>query len=376
MRIASVRATVMRYPDSNDHGEWRLTVIVRVETADGVVGWGEGIAMWPEACRATKLLIDDALGPLLIESGDLTIAEAWRKMRDHCWWYGEGGIACFAYSALDMAIWDIEGKLQGKPLYQLFGGKAREQMPAYAANHVNKATNNDNIAEVVKFRQAGFQGVKLGFGKKGLSNIGRDPRNDVVFIRDLRAAVGPDFDIMVDIGHGVKWDRCTAINTIKEMAEYGIGWVEEPFYPTRIEAHRALKAAVGVPIAMGEREFTVNGYARLIETGVADILGVDPGRAEGISGFLRVDELASRAGLTMNAHAWSTAITSAASLHLSISSPNAKLLELKPFPVSVQTELVDMPITQLDGLISPLERPGLGIEVNEALVEHLDIARS
>jgi L-alanine-DL-glutamate epimerase-like enolase superfamily enzyme len=244
-------------------------------------------------------------------------------------------------------------------------------MPAYACNHVNKATNAENIDEVVGFKKAGFRGVKLGFAKKGLSNIGRDPANDVVFIRDLRSAVGDDFDILVDAGHGVTWDLCTGINTVKRMAEYNIGWIEEPFYPSKIEAHRALKAAVNVPIAMGEREFTVADYARLIETGVADVLGVDPGRVEGISGFLRVDELVGRAGLTINAHAWSTAVTTAASLHLSLASPNARLLELKPFPVSVQTELVDTPIVQKNGSIAALEGPGLGITVNEELVRRL-----
>jgi L-alanine-DL-glutamate epimerase-like enolase superfamily enzyme len=371
MRIESITSTVLRYPDANDHGAWRLTVFVRVETSDGVIGWGEGIAMWPEACRATKLLIDEAFAPLLINAGDVTVAEAWRMMRAHCWWYGEGGIACFAYSALDMALWDIEGRIQGKPLYKLFGGKLREAMPAYACNHVNKATNAENIDEVVGFKEAGFRGVKLGFAKKGLSNIGRDPANDVVFIRDLRKAVGDDFDILVDAGHGVTWDLCTGINTVKRMAEYNIGWIEEPFYPTKIHAHRALKAAVDVPIAMGEREFTVADYARLIESGVADVLGVDPGRVEGISGFLRVDELVGRAGLTINAHAWSTAVTTAASLQLSLASPNARLLELKPFPVSVQTELVDTPIVQKGGSIAALEGPGLGITVNEELVRRL-----
>ena len=373
MRIRSVFATVLRYPEANDHGAWRLTVLSRVETEDGVVGWGEGIAMWPEACRATKLLIDEAFAPLLINAGEITVAEAWRLMRGHCWWYGEGGIACFAYSALDMALWDIEGKIQGKPLYKLFGGKVRESMPAYASIHVNKATNAENIDEVVGFKKAGYRGVKLGFAKKGLSNIGRDPANDVVFVRDLRAAVGDDFEILVDAGHGVTWDLSAGINTVKRMAEYNIGWIEEPFYPSKIEAHRALKAAVNVPVAMGEREFTVTDYARLIETGVADVLGVDPGRVEGISGFLRVDELVGRAGLTINAHAWSTAVTTAASLHLSLASPNARLLELKPFPVSVQTELVDTPIVQRNGSIAALEGPGLGITVNEELVRRLTL---
>lgn len=371
MKIDRVHAWVLRYPDANDHGEWRLTVFARVETGDGVVGWGEGIAMWPEACRATKLLIDEAFGPLLVEAGNITVAEAWEMMRGHCWWYGEGGIACFAYSALDMALWDIEGQLQGKPLYRLLGGKKRETMRAYACNHVNKPTNQDNIDEVVGFKEAGFQGVKLGFGKRGPSNIGRDPANDVVFIRDLRKAVGDDFDILVDAGHGVKWDLCTGINTVRAMAEYGIGWIEEPFYPTRIEAHRALKAAVPIPIAIGERAFTVTDYDRLIATGVVDVLGVDPGRVEGVTGWQQVDRLAGAAGLTMNAHAWSTAVTTAASLHLSLASANTRLLELKPFAVSVQTELVEKPITQRDGVIDPIEAPGLGITVNEELVNRL-----
>jgi L-alanine-DL-glutamate epimerase-like enolase superfamily enzyme len=371
MKIADITSWVLRYPDANDHGEWRLTVFTRVTTTDGVVGWGEGIAMWPEACKATKLLIDEAFAPLLLAAGEITVAQAWKMMRAHCWWYGEGGIACFAYSALDMALWDIDGQIQGKPLWQLFGGKMRDAMPAYACNHVNKATNQDNIDEVVGFKEAGFKGVKLGFGKRGLSNIGRDPKNDIAFIRDLRDAVGPEFDILVDAGHGVTWDLFTAINTVKAMAEYHIGWIEEPFYPTRIEAHKALRAAVPVPVAMGERAFTTTDYGRIIDSGAADVLGVDPGRVEGITGFLKVDEMAGRAGLTMNAHAWSTAVTTAASLHLSIASANTRLMELKPFAVSVQTELVANPIVQTNGLIPAIDAPGLGIEVDQGLVDRL-----
>ena len=371
MKIGQVQSWVLRYPDANDHGEWRLTVLARVETDDGAVGWGEGIAMWPEACRATKLLIDEALGPLLVEAGHLTVSEAWETMRGHCWWYGEGGIACFAYSALDMAIWDIEGRLRSMPLHRLLGGRKRDAMPAYACNHVNKATVRENIEEVAGFKESGYRGVKLGFGKRGLSNIGRDPAGDIAFVRDLRAELGDDFDILVDAGHGVKWDLCTGINVVRAMSEYRIGWIEEPFHPSRIDAHRALRAAVPVPVAMGERAFTVTDYDRLIRSGAADVLGVDPGRAEGVTGFQRIDRLAGAAGLTMNAHAWSTAITTAASLHLSLASENARLLELKPFPVSVQTELVAEPIMQRGGFVAPIEKPGLGIEVDESLVRRL-----
>ena len=374
MRIGAIRSFVIGYPDPNDFLSRRMTVLVRVETTDGVVGWGEGIAMWQEACWATKLIIDGTFGPMLIAAGDTGVRAAWDMFRAHTWWYGEGGIAGFAYSALDIALWDIEGKIQGKPISDLFGGVRHQTLPAYAANHVNKATNEENIAEVVGYRDAGFKGCKLGFGKKGLSNIGRDPENDVAFIRDLRRAVGPDFEIIVDVGNGVKWDRETGIRTVKRMAEYDIGWIEEPFYPSQIEDYRALKDAVpGVAIGTGEREWTVSSYKRLIETGIVDVVGIDPARAEGLTGFRMVDEICGAHGLTINAHAWSTAILTAASLQASFASPNTRLLELKPIPNIALVDLVKTPITHCEGVIRRPPGPGLGIEVDEAVVRRLEV---
>ena len=373
MRVREVRSYVIGYPDPNDSQTRRMTVLVRVETTDGVVGWGEGIAMWPEACRATRLLIDEAFGPLLVAASETSIDSAWQTFRAHAWWYGEGGIACFAYSALDIALWDIEGKLQDKPLHEIFGTR-HAALPAYAANHVNKATLAENVAEVVGFQQRGFRGCKLGFAKKGLSNIGRDPDGDVAFVRDLRSAVGPDFELIVDAGNGVHWDVTTGIATVRRMSEYDIGWIEEPFYPTRIDDYRALKAAVDVPIGTGEREWTVTAYQRLIETGTVDVVGIDPSRAEGITGFRRVDALCSKHGLTINAHAWSTAVLSAASLHLSLASPNARLFELKPFANAATADLVAEPIEQHDGLVKAPRGAGLGIEINEEVVASLSLA--
>ncbi|HEV7247880.1 MAG TPA: mandelate racemase/muconate lactonizing enzyme family protein [Shinella sp.] len=370
MRIRHVRPIVIAYSDPNDFANRRMTTLVRVETTDGVVGWGEGIAMWPEACAATATIID-ALGTMLIEAGEIDVRGAWDRMRAHCWWYGEGGIACFAYSALDMALWDIEGKLQGKPLHALLSDDARASLPAYASSHVNKATIQDCVAEIVGFKEQGFRGVKLGFAKKGLSNIGREPDNDVAFIRALREAVGDGFEIIVDAGNGVKWDAATAISTVRRMAEYDIGWIEEPFYPTLIEDYRALKAAVDVPIGTGEREWTLSGYRRLIETGTVDVLGVDPSRAEGVTGFRMVDALCEANGITVNAHAWSSAILTAASLHLSLASRTARLFELKPFPVVVQSELVEEPIWHVGGDIRAPAGPGLGITVDEAVLSRL-----
>jgi L-alanine-DL-glutamate epimerase-like enolase superfamily enzyme len=136
-----------------------------------------------------------------------------------------------------------------------------------------------------------------------------------------------------------------------------------------------LKSTLSVPIATGEREWTVSGYQRLIETGTVDIVGVDPARAEGISGFRRIDELCGRAKLKINAHAWSTAITTAASLHLALASANSLLFELKPFPVAVQQELVENPISQTEGWVTAPPGPGLGINVREEIVLKYAVSR-
>src|SRR5829696_6559776 len=116
---------ILRYPDANDFSRERMTVLVRAETNDGVVGWGEGIAMWAEACRATAIIISDGFAPLII-GRELDVAEAWNVMKAHSWWYGEGGISGFALSAIDMALWDIAGKKAGKPLHALFGGQRQK----------------------------------------------------------------------------------------------------------------------------------------------------------------------------------------------------------------------------------------------------------
>ena len=371
MRIGNVRTYFIRYPDTNDHDNLRQTLLARVETTDGVVGWGEGIAMWPEACRATATIINDGLAPLLQQAGEVTIAEAWAKMRAHTWWYGEGGIACFAYSALDMALWDIQGKLDGKPLYQMLGGRHHDTLPAYASSHVNRATRALCVEEIVGFRDQGYSGVKFGLGKRGLSKIGDSPDEIVAFVADLRRELGDGYPIVVDIGNGIRWDRDTGVATAQRLADLDIAWLEEPFYPTRLDDYRALKAAVPTPIGSGEREFTVTGYGRLIDSGTVDVLGVDPSRAEGVTGFRAIDALCAAAGITLNAHAWSTAILSAASLHLSLASANTRLFEFKPFPVVVQNDLVDTPILQRDGRATISDRPGLGIEVDETVIDRL-----
>ena len=156
------------------------------------------------------------------------------------------------------------------------------------------------------------------------------------------------------------------------MQDYRIGWYEEPLYPTDDAGYRKMRAETTLTLASGEREFTEAGYRRQMEFIQAiDVYGVDPARVEGITGFRRVDALCTQYGKKINAHAWSTAITTAASLHCSLASPNVLIFEYKPFPVVVQDEIVAEKLWHKDGWAYPIHGPGLGIEVQEDVVRRI-----
>jgi D-galactarolactone cycloisomerase len=368
MRISGVRPFVLAWPEPNDFDNTRMTVLVAVDTDAGVTGWGEAIAMWPEACRATRTIMEEGLAPLLIGRDPCDVAGAWAAMKAQSWWYGEGGIATLALAGLDMALWDIAAKDRGAPLVELLGGRAHERLPACASLHVNEATIAESVETIAGHIAKGFRSVKLGLGKRGLSRAGRDPDYDIALVSALRSAIGPMPDIMVDAGNGTVWSLETAVRVVRAMENDDIAWIEEPFHPSRAADHCALKAAVSTPIAAGEREWSVEGYRRWIATGAVDIFGVDPARVEGVTGFRQAQAAIEAGGGAVNAHAWSTAVLTAASLHLSLAAPSARLFELKPKPGPMQFELIDEPFWHDSGWITAPCRAGHGAEPKSSVI--------
>ncbi len=370
MKLRSIRAIPLRYPEPNDFGAQRMTVLVRAETESGLTGWGEAIAMWPEACKAAISIIEEGLGPLLLGKDAREVERHWQAMKAHTWWYGEGGIASFAISGIDMALWDIAGRAAGVPLWLLLGGQSRPRLPACASTHPSLPTHEANAEELAGYIAAGYQSVKVGFGKRGDAGLGRDPDVDVAFVRKVRERIGPAAGFMVDIGNAVSWDVATAIRTTRRFEEHRIAWIEEPLHPDDIDGLRLLRAATQTAIATGEREWTVDRYRKLLAADVTDIFGIDPGRSEGITGFRKAATLIGAARRHFNAHAWSTAITSSASLSLSVALGNCHLFEFKPKRNPMQHELVAEPIDPVDGWAVPPSGPGLGVTVLEDVVEH------
>jgi L-alanine-DL-glutamate epimerase-like enolase superfamily enzyme len=325
--------------------------------------------MWPEACRATEQVIE-ALAQIVIGCDPVDNLELWRRMKTHSWWYGyRGGIASFAISAIDIALWDLKGKVLGQPLVKLLGGAYRERLPVIASTHAFMPSLEQEATRHGEYINEGYRGVKIGFGKRGDAHLGYEFERDATFARLLREAVGPTTDIMIDRGQSLMWDLGYAIRVTNAYEEHGLRWVEEPLEPPDIEGFRKLRQHVKTLIGTGEREWTADAFEALIDTGIVDVVGCDPGRAEGITGTRKVIELVEAANVWFNAHAWSSAIITAASIALSASSPRCLVFELKPIENPMQHQLVTRPFEHRGGWIDVPAEPGLGVDVREDIIE-------
>jgi L-alanine-DL-glutamate epimerase-like enolase superfamily enzyme len=311
------------------------------------------------------------MAELVVGTDPMENVATWRKIKEATWWYAyRGGPAAFALSAIDIALWDLKGKLLGQPLINLIGGAYRERVPALASTHAfNPSIEYEAERHGRYVREQGYVGVKVGMGKGGQARLGYEIDRDVEFVRLLREAVGPDAWIMIDRGQSLVWDLGDAIRRTREFERYGLKWIEEPLEPADFEGFRKLRQQVTTLIASGEREWDARGFAEIISTGLVDVVGCDIGRAEGITGVLRVIALVEQANVWFNSHAWSSAVNTAASIALSASTPRCVLQELKPDESPMQHELVEEPFAQRDGWIDVPRRPGLGVELREDVLK-------
>jgi L-alanine-DL-glutamate epimerase-like enolase superfamily enzyme len=370
MKITKVTAYPLRYPEPNDSMNMRHVTLAKVETDEGVVGWGECISQWPEAALATKPIIELGLGRVLLGKDPLQNHALFLEMKEQMWWYGDvGGVANFALSALDIALWDLKGKILGVPVHALLGGKVHDKLRACASTHPSKAKISDLADELANHAGNGYTAVKVGFGKTGEANLGTDPKRDIEYVQAVRSAIGENVDFMVDLGKKTKWNFASGLKMSREFEKSNLRLIEDPFPPTNFEAYKRLRQTIQTQIGFGEREWQPAGYKRLIEAGAADVYLIDPGRAEGITGYKKVMEMTADANLYFNAHSWSSAINTAAALHATATGHNYIIFELKPIPSPLQYELVTEPFEQRNGYVEVPNKPGLGVEIVEATVQ-------
>jgi L-alanine-DL-glutamate epimerase-like enolase superfamily enzyme len=368
-KIATVEPIPVSYPEPNDFNAIRHLCLVKITTDDGVVGWGESITQFPEASFATKAIIE-GMSARVVGRDPLENVAIWHALRDHAWWYGYGGgIASYAVAAIDMALWDIKGKLLGTSVLNLLGGPVHDRLPAVASCHAHYEDIGAMVEEAQEWVAPGLHGVKVGFGKRGDARLGFEHDRDVEYMRRMREGLGDEALIMIDCGWAIKWDVMTAVRRVHAFEEYGLHWIEEPLGAWDPEGYANLRSKTTTLIAYGEKEWNLDGFERVLGTGTVDVVGIDPGRAEGITGSRRAVERIEYWRRQANAHAWSSAICSAASLAISFSSPAFKLFELKPLPNPMQHELVTEPFEHTDGYMYPPTRPGLGIDIVDEVVD-------
>ena len=370
MRIHSIEAIPVSYPEPNDFNALRHLCLCKITTDDGQVGWGESITQFPEASLAVKALIE-GLTPTLIGADPVHTEALWRQNKEQGWWYGYGGgIHSYAVAAIDIALWDLRGKALGRSVLDLLGGPVHDRLPAIASCHAHHSSIPQMVEEAKEWLSTGLQGVKVGFGKRGDARLGFEHERDVEYMRAMRDGLGAEPSIMIDCGIAVRWDVSTAVMRVRAMEEYDLAWIEEPLGAWDPEGYATLQAKTTTRIAYGEKEWTVEGYERVLATGTVDVVGVDPGRAEGITGFKKVCDRVEAHNRQTNAHAWSSGIVSAASIAVSFNTPSCRVFEFKPLPNPMQHELVGEPLDHVGGWVYPPTGIGLGIEVDEEVVEH------
>jgi L-alanine-DL-glutamate epimerase-like enolase superfamily enzyme len=366
--IARVEALPLRYAEPNNNGKLRCIALVRIETASGAVGWGEAITGSEDASLAMKVIVDRGFAPRLRGRDPRDVEAIWSEFRETTYWSGNGGIVTFALSAIDMALWDLAGRLAGVPLYRLLGGKRRERVLAASSIIFDTA----DIAGIGRYfadlKARGYRVLKGGWGHDLAIAFGKDEKRDLAIVRTIREAVGDDAEIIVDVAAGSNWTASHAISMARAFEPYRLYWLEDALPEGDLDGWQRLRAATATPLCTGEKSWLVPDFRRLIDTRALDVIMIDPGRAEGVTGTKKVIDLAAEARMAWNAHSWSSAINTAASLHLAAASPNVLLLELKPEPSPMQNDIVSDPIVMEGGWIAVRDAPGLGVSVDEAAV--------
>jgi len=367
MKITSLRAVPVSYrvPQGQNvtlgigRAVKRDAVLVKVETDEGITGWGE--AHHGRCPGAIAKLIDTTMGELVIGMDPLDVVGVWGKVyRMQLASHGMGAAASMALSGVDLALWDIRGKAAGWPLYRLLGG-ASKPIKAYAGGISLGFQEPASLAdEALSYVKRGYRAVKL--------RVGDTPVRDIARVQAVRNAVGAEVDILVDGNTNYSLEDVRRVMPAYE--ESRVGWLEEPFPPHDYRNYLEAANLGDVPLAAGENHFTRFDFTRLIEDGAVRFVQPDVSKAGGITETMRIAAMASAWKLSLNPHTLATGINMAASIHLLASVDNAGYFEgdvakHNPF----RDEIGGTPYeVDSSGCVRPLERPGHGIEVDERFV--------
>jgi L-alanine-DL-glutamate epimerase-like enolase superfamily enzyme len=358
MKVTEVRAIPLAVPldEGTPRSAWAAGVgkqiLVRVATDEDLTGWGECFAYG--APSAVAAVVDEALAPLVLGEDPTRIEDLAQKLQRALMIWGRRGLAMFAVSGVELALWDLAGKGRGVPVYELLGGLVRPSLPAYASL-LRYATPAEVAGAAAAAVARGYRAVKLH-------------QVDVESVAAARDAVGRDVELMLDTN--CPWSVGEAIRIGRELEPFALRWLEEPVWPPEDYAGLArVRAAVGIPIACGENEATLFGFQAIVAAGAADVVQPSATKVGGLSEMRKVAALAEAAGVTLAPHAYYFGPGLAATLHFAAATAGVPYVEFPPGELAAP--LLGEPIRCADGAVTVPARPGLGADPDpDTLARH------
>ncbi|WP_170450408.1 mandelate racemase/muconate lactonizing enzyme family protein [Ruegeria arenilitoris] len=384
MKITKITSHVLQYemPEvlgySQQYYDKRTTHLVEVQTDEGVTGWGECFGPGNVA-RANKSIVEQVIQPMVLGLDPLDKDVIWHKvynlLRDH----GQGGMPIQALSGVDIALWDIVGKVAGLPLHKLIGGAHRTSVPCYGYGMMLRDEPIADLAarfedESATIRDMGFVATKMktGFG----------PKPDVQLCEAVRRGVGEDFPFMVDANHA--YTTSDAFHVGRALEELDAYWFEEPVAPEDLDGYRELRAGLKVNISGGEAVFNRWAWRALLENRSVDIAQPEVCALGGISEYLRVLALCHAHFTPVVNHVWGSAVAVATNLHLLAAMPAIPgglhpwepMLEFDTTDNKFRDDLLTVPleiqkqVKANKGRVTIPTGPGLGVEPDLEFIDH------
>ncbi len=387
MKITGIHSHVLQYdlPEelgySQQYYAKRTAHLIEVETDEGVTGWGECFGPGNIAL-ANKGIIEKVIQPMALGHDPLDRDVIWHKVynltRDH----GQKGMMLQSLSGVDIALWDIAGKVAGMPISKLIGGTHRDRVPVYGYGMMLRPENAQSLAdrftdEAAEIKSAGFTATKM--------KVGLGPADDVKLVEAVRRGVGDGFRFMVDANHC--YTTSDAFFVGHALEELGVYWFEEPVAPEDLDGYRELRAGLRVNISGGEGEFTRWGWRHLLEGRCLDIAQPEVCALGGISEYLKVLALAHTHFTPVINHVWGSAIAVATNLHLLAAMPPLPgglhpwepMLEFDTTDNKFRDDLLVEPlniqaqVAKSGGYVAIPKGPGLGVEPERSFLQKFAI---
>ncbi len=381
MKITAIECFVLLVPDyrTDACSSAQDDLVVRIHTDEGLVGIGETdtnpwVARAMIEARGTHCM-GLGLSEMLVGADPCDVEGLWERMYTGSAMTGRRGLGICAMGALDIALWDLRGKIENQPVWRLLGGAARDRLTPYASLLPEGDTLRDYtdslVMRAVAARDLGFGAAKLEVCIKGpYSHHGIQVEDDAAIasiVRECRAAVGAEMTLMVDVAYC--WpDWKAALRAISMFEDCDIYFVETPLPSDDIEGYAKLVATSPMRIAAGEWLNTRFEFREFMDRDALDVVQPDVGRVGGLTEACRVALQARDRGLVVVPHCWKSAIGITASMHLAAVAPTCAYIEYLPGELAdsqLRRELVLDEYPVVDGHLALPDRPGLGITLNE-----------